>query len=333
MGAARTRMALRTERNLKDNPLVSVVTPSYNSAAYIGATLESIQIQDYPAIEHIVIDGGSTDGTLEILARYPQLVWTSEPDKGQSDALNKGFRRAQGEIIGWLNADDTYQPGAISTAVTYFLAHPQTMAVYSECRVIDEAGHFLHFYGTEDFDLRTLLLHDYIPQPTVFFRREVLDTVGLLNEKLHYVMDWEYWLRIGRYYPMTRLPDVTLANLRVWDACKSIAHAPKFDLEYLEVLASLLTVSPYREMPRSLHRRAARLARSRHFMASAFAAHNAAARRQTLSALTRGVWYNPRWLFNLGIWSIGGEAVLGKTWAAALRRAARWVMRRQRLDG
>jgi glycosyltransferase involved in cell wall biosynthesis len=307
-------------------PLVSVVTPSYNSVAFIWDTIESVRGQDYPSIEHIVMDGGSTDGTLDVLRQYPHLTWVSGPDRGQSHALNKGFRQARGDVIGWLNADDTYQPGAIRTAVEYLIQHPAVMAVYGECRVVDRDGTPLEFYKTEDFDVRTLLLRDYIPQPAVFFRRVLFDGIGYLNESLHFVMDWEYWLRTAARYPMAHLDGVVLANLRVWDDCKSVDRAPEFDLEYLRVLEHLFQMPPYRDLPWWWRWRAVRLAKSRHHMATVFATRHHVRRAALLGHLLRGAFYNPGWLSNLGVLSIAVEALAGDPVARRLRRLARRVV-------
>src|SRR5512137_1476425 len=130
-------MSISSPSQEKEYPLVSVVTPSYNAMPYIKDTIESINNQDYPAIEHIIMDGNSTDGTQELLRQYPNLIWVSEPDRGQSHALNKAFKLVHGDIIGWLNADDTYQPGAIATAVKNLSENPEYDLVYSDLQIID----------------------------------------------------------------------------------------------------------------------------------------------------------------------------------------------------
>ncbi len=124
----------------RDRPLVTIVTPSFNQAGFIEETIQSVIAQDYQPIEHLVIDGGSTDGTLELLRKYQDhLSWVSEPDRGQTDAINKGFRRAHGAILCWLNADDVLMPGAISTVASYFESHPQVSFVYGDVLAIDRA--------------------------------------------------------------------------------------------------------------------------------------------------------------------------------------------------
>src|SRR5438105_5021105 len=135
-------------------PLVSIVTPSYNDSAIIERTILSVANQGYDKLEHLIIDGGSTDGTIQILQRYPHLKWISEKDDGQADALNKGFRMAKGEIIGWLNSDDTYNLGAIREAVSYLATHAQVGMVYSHCSVIDEKDAIIGRLNAPSFDLR-----------------------------------------------------------------------------------------------------------------------------------------------------------------------------------
>lgn len=139
-------------------PLVSIVTPSYNQARYLETTLRSVLDQNYPAIEYLVADGGSTDGSVEVLQRYTDRLawWVSEPDRGQTDALNKGFARARGEILAWLNSDDTYEPGAIAAAVAYLTAHPEIGMVYADTHFIDENGRPLGSFPAAQTDYRRL---------------------------------------------------------------------------------------------------------------------------------------------------------------------------------
>jgi glycosyltransferase involved in cell wall biosynthesis len=292
-------------------PLVSVVTPSFNAAAYLRETISSVQNQDYPAIEHIVMDGGSTDGTVGILAEYPHLTWVSERDRGQSDALNKGFRRARGEIVGWLNADDVYRPGAISMAVAFLREHTEVAGVYSDCPFIDEQGKPFYLSAARKFDIRTLLLEDYIPQPTVFLRRRAIEDVGPLYESLQYVMDWEYWLRIGARHQLAYIPGVALASFRLCQGTKSNDKAPEFDLEYLRVLDALFKQAPYRDLPPWWRWRAVQLAWSRHYMTRTFAARERMDRNTVRYALPRGILHNPAWLANRGVWSTATWAFAG----------------------
>lgn len=208
---------------MNELPLVSIVTPSLNQAQFIEATISSVLTQDYPRIEYIVADGGSTDGTLEILRRHDdRLTWFSEPDRGQSHAINKGFRRARGQILAWLNSDDTYLPQAVSTAVKHLVAQPDCAMVYGEGYLIDETGRVTgRFPATRPFDLWQLVyVSDFILQQTAFFRREAVEAVGWLDESLHWGMDWDLFIRIGKRFRVDRLPDY-MASLREYRTAKT----------------------------------------------------------------------------------------------------------------
>ncbi len=213
-------------------PKVSIVTPALNSIRTIEQTIQSVVNQDYTNIEHIVVDGGSTDGTLDILFRTPHLRWISEKDDGQSDALNKGFSLANGEILGWLNADDTYNLGAVDSAVNYLRDHQSTEMVYSNCNHIDEHGRLLFHQKAVPFDLADQLIDFQIPQPTVFFRRETIHQIGKFDTRLHYVMDWAWFMRLGARCPIAYV-DETWANFRVWRETKTAQHPEKFWQEIL----------------------------------------------------------------------------------------------------
>jgi glycosyltransferase involved in cell wall biosynthesis len=184
------------------NPLVSVVTPALNCSRFIEQTILSVSAQDYPRIEHIVVDGGSTDGTLEILARYPGLRWISEPDRGQSNAINKGVGMAQGEIIAWLNADDLYLNGAITAAVAQLTADERLGMVCADHVEVDEVGRELRTVRSPNVDLDVLRNRgNIISQPTVFMRRAAFESVGRVNEQYRYAMDYELWLRLVSAFP------------------------------------------------------------------------------------------------------------------------------------
>jgi len=206
-------------------PLVSIVTPSYNQGRFIEATIQSVLAQDYPNLEYLVVDGGSTDETLDVLRRYEgRIKWVSEPDGGQSEAINKGFRLTRGEIVAWLNSDDTYLAGAVSKAVAHLRAHPEVAMVYGEGYLMDEGGNVTRrFPSTEPFNLwRLVYFSDYILQQTVFWRRSVFDAVGMLDESLHYGMDWDFWIRVAQRFEVAYIPEY-LGNLREYAAAKTFA--------------------------------------------------------------------------------------------------------------
>lgn len=181
---------------------ISIISPSYNQARFIEGTLRSVSEQQYPKLEHIIVDGASTDSTTEILERlgstagWEYLRWKSEPDHGQSEALNKGFRSASGDIVGWLNSDDIFRPGTLRKVAQVFAEHRDIDFVYGDYDIIDESGGLLLHKKEIEFDWNIMLCGlNYIAQPNVFFRRRVFDAIGYLDESLHYVMDYEFWLR------------------------------------------------------------------------------------------------------------------------------------------
>jgi hypothetical protein len=197
--------------------------PSFNQARFLSEALDSILAQDYRDVEVLVIDGGSTDGSLEILRAYGDGIrYWSGRDRGQADAVNRGFGRASGEILGWLNSDDRYVAGAIGKAVAALQTRPEAAMVYGDGELIDEGGVTMGLFGfTRPFDLWTLINGlDYIMQPTVFMRAGCVLAVGGLDETLHYGLDWDLWIRLGCRWPVIYLPE-TLAQSREYRATKT----------------------------------------------------------------------------------------------------------------
>jgi len=221
---------------MKQYPKVTIVTPSYNQAHFIQRTIDSILGQEYPNLEYIVMDGGSKDGTVEILKSYgKQIIWKSEKDGGQSEAINKGLRMATGEIVAFLNSDDTYEPGAIERVVKFFEANPSKKWVYGKCRIVDENDREIRrpitWYKNiklKKYTFRKLLAENFISQPATFWKHELLDEIGYINEDEHYTMDYEYWLRIGQKYPAGVI-NAYLADFRMYSTSKSGSLAnPQF---------------------------------------------------------------------------------------------------------
>ena len=218
-------------------PLVSIVTPSFNQARYLEATIGSVLEQDYPRIEYIVIDGGSTDGSKEIIQRYADQVayWVSEPDRGQTDAINKGFARAKGDILAWLNSDDVYRPGAVSEAVGYLHDHPEAGMVYGDADYIDESGQVIGRFPAAQTDYKKLRKgYVHIPQQTSFFRSRLWHMVGPLDPTFYFAMDYDLWVRIAavssiRYHPRT------WAAFRLHGDTKSLAEADRCWPEMIRV--------------------------------------------------------------------------------------------------
>lgn len=221
---------------IKDStlPLVSVVTPSYNQGRYIRQTIESILSQDYPNLEYWVIDGGSTDETVSILKEYghdPRFHYLSEPDKGQSDAINKGLVRCHGEIFAWLNSDDVYYPDILRHVVDEWLAAGEPAIIYGLARFIDEKGNDLGCCAGQapNMDLEKLLSFGkyYIPQPALFFPKEYMLNAGGVDLSLHYTMDYDLLLKLAEQLSVQHLP-LNVALYRLHSESKTVATADQF---------------------------------------------------------------------------------------------------------
>ncbi len=196
-------MAMRTP------PRITIVTPSLNQGPFIERTIKSVLSQGYPNLEYSVVDGGSSDDTLDILRKYEgELRWVSEPDSGQSDAINKGIRMSTGDIVAYLNSDDTYEPGALKKVAEHFQENPACMWLTGRCRIIDE--HDKEFRGFVSqyknfllarYSYNILLVTNFICQPSTFLKRELFEELGPFDVSEHLVMDYEYWLRAGHSVP------------------------------------------------------------------------------------------------------------------------------------
>ena len=203
---------------------ISVVTPSYNQARFIEETIRSVLSQDYPQIEYLVVDGGSTDNTVEIVRKYESRLawWVSEQDLGQTDAINKGFARATGEVLAWINSDDTYEPGAISAVVKYFQNHPRVGMIYGDCNYINERGDVIGRFDSAQTNYRLLRQgYTHIPQQTMFFRADLWKQVGPLDPSFYFAMDYDLWTRISARSEIKYVPQ-TWANFRLHTSGKTI---------------------------------------------------------------------------------------------------------------
>ena len=208
-------------------PLVSVITPSFNQAAFLEATLRSVLEQDYPRLEYIVVDGGSTDGSLEILSRYESRLAAciSEPDGGQTDAINKGFARASGEILAWLNSDDIYYPGAVREAVGYLQAHPEIGMVHGAAYYVDEQGAPVGRFPSAPMDHADLRRGaPKIAQQAAFFRASAWRIVAPLDPTFFYAMDYDLWIRLSAVTPLAYVPRMW-AGFRLHGESKSMTVA------------------------------------------------------------------------------------------------------------
>ena len=236
---------------MTNQPLVTIITPSFNQARFLEATIKSVLSQDYPRIEYLVVDGGSSDGTVDIIKKYtsrgevispraggssPLLAWwVSEKDKGQTDAINKGFARAKGEILAWINSDDTYEPGAVSAAVRYLQDHPEVGMVYGDCNFINENGRVIGKFGSAQTSYRLLRQgYAHIPQQTMFFRADLWRQVGPLDPSFYFAMDYDLWTRIAARTEIKYVPQ-TWANFRLHGSGKTIAADDRCWPEMLRV--------------------------------------------------------------------------------------------------
>ncbi len=205
-------------------PVISVITPSFNQGNYIEETIASVLSQDYPHIEYMVVDGGSTDNTLNILRQYRgKIRWISEKDNGQADAINKGVRMTKGEIVAWLNSDDIFLPGAIQKVAEYFDNHPDVQMIYGKAYFIDPAGKIVGRYPTEPFNFERLASFNFVCQPSAFFRRETFYDVGGLNPELHYSLDYDLWIRIAQKFSVRYFP-VFLSGYRLHETSKTVGY-------------------------------------------------------------------------------------------------------------
>lgn len=230
------------------HPKISIVTPSLNQGRFIQSTIDSVLSQDYPNLEYLIMDGGSTDNTLEVLESYSGRVkWVSEKDGGQTQAINKGLRMASGEIVAYLNADDLLLPGALQKVARTFMSDPSVVWVTGKCQIINEEGVEIRSWLTayKNFWLYihnriTLSIMDYISQPATFWRAEVLTQLGFLDENLHYVMDYEYFLRLYANTPFKFIPEY-LAAFRLHTQSKTTAKTSTTGMQgYLEEESAII---------------------------------------------------------------------------------------------
>ncbi|OGN74373.1 MAG: hypothetical protein A2X25_05645 [Chloroflexi bacterium GWB2_49_20] len=217
--------------------LVSIITPSFNQARYLETTIQSVLEQDYSHLEYIIVDGGSTDGSLEIIKKYSHRLawWVSEKDQGQTDAINKGFAHAHGDVLAWLNSDDTYTPGAIAAALEIMQAHPENGLVYGDTNFIDENGNILGTFPAAQTDYKRLRRgYVHIPQQAAFFRADIWKQVGPLDASFFFAMDYDLWVRIASTAPLLYTRQLW-ANFRLHSQGKTVVADERCWPEMLRV--------------------------------------------------------------------------------------------------
>ena len=208
-----------------DKPLVSIVTPSYNQAPFLEQTIQSVLGQDYPRLEYILVDGDSSDGSVDIIKKYSNKLawWVSEPDRGQTDAINKGFAHAHGEILAWINSDDTYEAGAVSAAMEVMQGRPEIGLVYGNANFIDGSGRVTgRFPAAQTNYTRLRRGYVHIPQQAAFFRADLWKKVGPLDPSFFFAMDYDLWVRLARLAPVLYVPRLW-ANFRLHTLGKTFA--------------------------------------------------------------------------------------------------------------
>lgn len=232
---------MTTSSNSNHQPLVTIITPSYNQVKFLPATYESVVSQDYPNIEYFIIDGGSTDGSAELIKKWAVQKnsriswWISEKDSGQADAINKGFARANGEIVAWLNSDDIYMVGAIRKAVEILNADPNLGMIFSNVFSNNADGEFINAMVYGDWGLEELMAFNFIGQPGIFMRKAALDKVGGLDLTYNLLLDHQLWLRIARQYPIKHTEDF-FAAARMHPAAKNMSQTAGYGKEALEIV-------------------------------------------------------------------------------------------------
>ncbi|HMN11970.1 MAG TPA: glycosyltransferase family 2 protein [Bellilinea sp.] len=222
---------------MQNPPKISVITPSFNQAPFLEATIRSVLEQGYSNLEYIIVDGGSTDGSVDIIQRYAdRLAWgVSEKDKGQTDAINKGFAKATGDILAWINSDDTYEPGAVARAAEEFTRHPEMGLIYGHAHYIDGKGKMIGDFPSAQTDyakLRTGYVH--IAQQAAFFRADLWRKVGPLDTSFYFAMDYDLWVRLAKEAPLLHIPELW-ANFRLHGTGKSIVADDRCWPEMLRV--------------------------------------------------------------------------------------------------
>ncbi len=312
-------------------PRVSLVTPSYNQGEYLEDAILSVLHQGYPDLEYFIMDGASTDGTGEILEAYASRLtyWESAPDRGQAHAINKGWQRATGKYLWWLNADDMLMPGALFAAAAYLEAHPEVDMVFGDHVRITGDGRPTEVYSYPAFDLTTFeLSRPDVSQPGALMRATVLERVGYLDETLHYLMDLDYWRRMALAGCHLMHLDVPLALFRIYDDSKTLAGSSRA-AEERAILNEHLFADP--RLPEAIRRNRARVTSLMHVYrarALLLCGEYRAALGEAIRSGRVWAWQFLRW----PLWHQAGLAFLGLVLGRRGWRSLRAVVRRMRAD-
>lgn len=229
--------------NDKPWPKISIVTPSYNQGHFIEETIRSVLLQGYPNLEYIIIDGSSTDSTIEIIKKYASWIsyWVSEPDQGQADAVNKGWRRSSGQLLGWLNSDDRYEAGALETVAGMFVQDLGTVMIYGDCDAIDHKSEFVGKKTMNDYGLESLLFGRQMPQPAVFVGRSAAKKIGFLDKSLQWALDTDFFIKMWLEYEPDSIHYIaeSVASSRVYSTTKTSVGVERITRERRLVLENV----------------------------------------------------------------------------------------------
>ncbi len=302
--------------------LVSIITPSFNQARYLEQTIQSVLGQDHPRIEYIIVDGASTDGSVEIIKKYADKLawWMSEKDSGQADAINKGLAHATGEIVAWLNSDDYYLPGAVSSAMRIFQENPEATLVYGDMLAVDEDGKLFNTLRYKQLSLQDLLCFQIIGQPAIFFRRSVVEKAGMLDSTFHFLLDHHLWIRIAQHGKILHVPQAWAAA-RYHAEAKNRAKAAEFGREAFRILDWAKSQPGLSEAIRPVERRA----RASAYRVDARYLLDAGQSASALKSWVRALFIHPPTA--LARLNIFASAILN---LSGLNRLREWVLHRRK---
>ena len=295
---------MKTKTKKLNNPLVSIVTTSYNTDKYIEANIKSVCNQNYKNFEHIIVDANSTDNTKNILKKYKHLTWISEDDSGQSEGINKGFSMVSGDYVIWLNSDDTLTKKSIIRSLEFFKNNSVVDFISSDINIINENDKKIGLVKGEEINIKNILSKNPIKQPSVMFRSKILKEIGNLDENLHYTMDREFWLRIFiNGYNMKYVSGVINANFRLCPGTKTFDGAPNFRKEWNIVLIKNLHNKKLLSYVRLKYiKKVIKLNKSSYYLSLMTSFFNNSKKCLAIGNIFKIVYYNPKILYNLGFY-------------------------------